>query len=199
MHDEAPAPADLAPFAQRIGAGDRVAKDEFARRFATPVHGMMLARTRDPATADDLTNEALMAALGSLREGRIGAPERLSAFDYGAARNVLNNYFRARGRHPAEMTLPAEIPADPQADPVEDKERPGLVREALDQLDDTDRRILRTIRLKGLGPEEIARTLRLRPDFVRARKSRAVKKIGEIVGTSSQIPSERPLYGRRRQ
>ena len=198
MQDGDAAARDLADLAQRIGAGDRVAEEEFARRFTIPVREMMLARTRNPETADDLTNETLMAALGSLRAGRIDAPERLPAFVYGAARNVLNSYFRTRGRHPVEITLPADLAADPQADPVEDKERRGLVREALNQLNETDRRILRMSLAEGLGPEKIAQSMRLRPDLVRARKSRAVKKIVEILRTLSRSSGSRPLLGRGR-
>jgi RNA polymerase sigma-70 factor (ECF subfamily) len=57
------------------------------------------------------------------------------------------------------------------------------VREELKQLDPTDRRILLLTLVEGLKPAEIADRLGLSAEVVRARKSRAVKKIVESTRT----------------
>jgi DNA-directed RNA polymerase specialized sigma24 family protein len=43
---------------------------------------------------------------------------------------------------------------------------------------------------EGLNPGEIARRLGLRPDVVRKRKSRAVKKIAERLARLSRTPGQ---------
>ena len=98
------------------------------------------------------------AANGHLREA-----ERLAAFVYGIARNVINNYLRTRSRLPRLDPLDVELKPPRHARPSGKQRAHGLVRHALAILDSTDRQILRLTLMEGLKPGEIAERLGLRP------------------------------------
>ena len=107
--------------------------------------------------------------------------ERLAAFVYGTARNVINNYLRTRSRLPREDAIDAEHHSAERQDPFDDTERAALVRQALGNLEAVDRRILLLTLVEGLKPGEIADRLGLTSEVVRTRKSRALKKAIERV------------------
>ena len=56
--------------ATRVYERDQGAEDELVRLFGGRIRTMMVVRTRDASTADDLTQDTLMAALLALRAGR---------------------------------------------------------------------------------------------------------------------------------
>ena len=111
--------------------------------------------------------------------------ERLAAFVYGIARNLINNYLRTRTRL-KEDPLDAALPLALQPDTADDEERLGLVRRALRTLELTDRTILLLTLVEGLKPGEITLRLRLTPEVVRTRKSRALKRTTERVKNLSR-------------
>lgn len=170
--------SDLARVAQRIGEGDRTAEEELVRQFGERVRVFAAMRTRDRETAHDLGQEIMIAALTALRRGQLQEPERLAAFMYGIARNVVNNYLR-NGRARRTEPLEAEL-AGPSRDPADDIEtarRQELLRGALARLNRADRGILLLTLVDGLKPGEIAYRLGLSAENVRVRKSRALKKV----------------------
>ncbi len=161
----------------RIREGDPCAEDEFVRVFSSRVSLMMLARTRDPEAARELTQDVLIAVLRALRNGQMREAERLAAFVHGTARNVVNNYFRARSHQLRTESLSPDLPLARTADDLEYSERMNLVHRALDRLDSADRKILLMTLVEGLKPSEIAGQMNLTPEVVRQRKSRAVRKV----------------------
>jgi RNA polymerase sigma-70 factor, ECF subfamily len=166
---------------ERIAAGERAAESELAERFDRRIHVMMAVRTRDREAARDLAQEALIAVLNSLRKGQIRDPERLSAFVYGTARNVLNNHFRQRQQRPAAVELTPDVASFLPEDELEGAERARALREGLGQLDRDDRAVLVMTLVDDLKPGEIARRLGLSPEVVRTRKSRALKRLTDHV------------------
>jgi RNA polymerase sigma-70 factor (ECF subfamily) len=143
---------------------------------------MVVARTGDPEAARDLTQDVLLVVVSALRNGHLREAERLVAFVYGTARNVINNYLRTRSRLPKEDPLDDALDLAGTANPaVEGSERIALVQRALAALDSTDRQILMLTLVEGLKPGEIAARLGLTSEVVRARKSRAMKKTTERV------------------
>ena len=166
--------------AGRVYERDRGAEDELVRLFGGRIRAMMVVRTRDPSAAEDLVQETLMATLVALRAGRLRATERLAAFVYGVARNVLSEHHRKRRAEP-DLPIEPEMSVAPDHDQVEEKEREAMVRAALDALPPSDREVLLMTLVEGLKPGAIARRLGLSPDVCRARKSRALKKVVEEV------------------
>jgi RNA polymerase sigma factor (sigma-70 family) len=170
----------------RIREGDPAAEDALVRLFSKRVSLMVLARTRDPEAAGELTQDILLAVLQALRKSKIKEPEKLSAFVCGTARNLVNNYFRVRGQQPKLESLSLDPQMAQTTDDPEHSERINLVRRALERLDSTDRKILLMTLVEGLKPGEIAGQLNLTPEVARQRKSRAVKKVIECVRKMSR-------------
>jgi RNA polymerase sigma-70 factor (ECF subfamily) len=162
--------------AARILAGDRAAEDELVGAYRRGVFVIAVARTRDREAALDLTQEILIAVLKALRQGRLRESEKLAAFIHGTARNLINNYLRTKVRH-AEVELNDEACG---ADPVEELEfleRRRLVQRELESFSAIDRKILLLSLVDGHSLADVALKLNLSHDAVRARKSRAVRKI----------------------
>jgi RNA polymerase sigma-70 factor (ECF subfamily) len=160
-----------------VSKGDPSAEDELVRVFRPRVLIMMRARTREPDAALDLCQDVLLAVLRALRQGQLRDAERLTAFVHGIARNAANSYFRTRSRYPVPSALPDSIAAPSVDDPVELVERRRLMSRALASVTKTDRRILMLTLFEGLKPGEIAERLGLNDDVVRARKSRALRRV----------------------
>ena len=178
--------------AQRIREGDRAAEAELAQRFTRPVFLICLARLRDRDSADDLTQEILLAVLRALRAGHLREPDKLPQFVQGTARNLINNFIRTRIRR-AESTLPeAEaLPFDATAE-FRRVERRQALSQALQELSHSDREILELAAIEGLSSLEIAQRLGVSHDAIRARKSRAIRKIAEKLHPVSHIPTVKP-------
>lgn len=153
---------------------------------------MTLARVHDREAARDLAQEAMLAALRALRNGQVREPERLAGFIHGTASNLIHNYWRTRGQQPKQEPLPDELALPNPVESAETDERISLVRQTLNRLDSIDRRILVLTLVEGMKPGEIARELGLKPDLVRQRKCRAVKKVIEQVRKLSRKRAMKP-------
>jgi RNA polymerase sigma factor (sigma-70 family) len=189
---EAPETAELAELVARVSAGQTDAEATLVEHFLPRVRVMMLARTRDADLARDLTQETLVAVLQALRRGQIREPERVAAFVHGVARNIANNH--ARGVRTQAVEPLEELPAEPcvEAD-FDERERQALLARSLDALAESDRQILLLTLVDGLKPGEIAERLGLSAEVVRARKSRAQKRVMAALADLSRIASDPPL------
>ena len=180
-------PQQQRALAERVGSRDPVAEEELVRLFAARIRVMARVRLRDPEAARDLTQDILLAVIRALRNGQLRETNRLAAFVYGTARNLINNYIRTRARAPALDPLDEEALATHTTDLLEDEERSTLARRAMSALDATSRRILVLTLVEGLKPGDIATRLGLTPEVVRARKSRALRQVVERVKKLSRI------------
>ena len=173
---------------ERILTGDGKAEEELVRYFSPRVFAMLLARTRDRDAAQDLLQDVLIAVLRSVRGGGLRDAERLVPFVYGTARNLVNNYFRDKVQAPKTESLSDDCADVIRQDMLEVDERERMVRQALVMMDETDRRIVLMTMVDGSKPGDIAGRLGLTSEVVRQRKSRAIKKIAEIVKGLSRSP-----------
>jgi RNA polymerase sigma-70 factor (ECF subfamily) len=151
------------------------------RTFRDRVWAMLLSRVGNRDTARDLLQEVLVSAWRALAEGRLRDPEKLGAFVYGIARNVINNRRRTAAAGPVEVPLTPELELAVQPPDFEDRERRRLVREAMALLEPSDRRVLLLTLVDNLRPREIARRLGVSSDVARTRKTRALKRFVERV------------------
>jgi len=173
--------------AQRILEGDRAAEEELVNTYRRGVLVIATARTRDREAAHDIAQEVLMAAIQALRQGKLREHDKLAAFIHGVARNLINNYIGSRA-HRSEC----ELEDDDQsygADPIvelEAIERRRLVRKELAALGVTDQQILLLSLVDGHSLAEVAKRLNMSHEAVRARKSRAIRKITKKFARMSQ-------------
>lgn len=176
-----PASDQQTTLAERIRNGEPSAEEEVVHLFRDRIAFLVRMRTHDAGVAQDLTQDILLAVVLALRDGQLREPERLAAFVYGTARNLINNYLRTRSRLPKEDSIDEAHQPTCSQDAMQGTERTALVRRALASLDSTDRHILLLTLVSGLKPGEIAARLRLTSEVVRARKCRALKKMTERV------------------
>jgi len=183
----APAKADK-DFAlvARIRTGDPLAEEEFVTAYHRPVLLIAAERTRDREAAQDLAQETLMAVLKALREGQLREVEKLTAFVYGTARNVINNYLRVKGkRRECDMDTVGESSTDPVKE-LELTEKKRLIKRELESYSAVDQQILLLSVVDGHSLLEVARRLRMSHEAVRARRSRMVRKLTKKFGHMSQ-------------
>jgi len=169
--------------ALRLQAGDAASENELARLFYPHLLAMAASRLNDRETAREIAQEAILAVLSALRMGRLREPEKLPAFVVGTGRNLINSYLRQRVQRPEPILLGFEEAAIPSPDPdasessLEKGERRDVVFDAIQGLKPVDRRILYLTLAEGLKPQEIALELGLKPENIRLRKSRALKRV----------------------
>ncbi len=183
---------DLTAIVQQIASGDPDAEERLIEYIAPRVRAMALARTRDRDLAGDLTQEVLVAVLVAARKDQIREPSRIIAFVCGVAKNVINNHARRQRMHP-ESPLEDEVPQLTTEDNQEASDRLRALDGALAQLTATDQQLLRLTLVDGMKPGEIAAQLRLTPEVVRTRKSRALKRMLEAMDVPSRNPVARHL------
>jgi RNA polymerase sigma factor (sigma-70 family) len=185
MHQATRVDDAAAPLAQRIRAGDRFAEEELVTTYRRGVFIIAVARTRDREAAADLAQEILIAVLKSLRQGQLRDPAKLAAFIQGTARNLINNHLRVKSRHPEVELDDTAHTADP-VEELESLERRRLVRLELQSFSAIDQQILLLSLVDGHSLAEVALRVNLSHDAVRARKSRAVRKITQKFARVSQ-------------
>lgn len=190
-----PPQAPDASRAEQIGVLDPAAEDHLARTFGPRIYVMALARTGDPAAAQDLSQNALVEILQALRKGQLRDRQKLPGFVWGTARNVINYYLRARGQAPRSEPYEDDTPGtnNAQGHELEKAERLALVGRAVARLEPGDQQILRMTLIDGWEPAEIAARLGLSSEVVRQRKSRAVKRVIQAVKGLSRSEGETPL------
>ena len=131
---------DQTSLVERLRAGDEQAEQEFVQLFGGRLRLMIGARIHDRETARDLAQEALLAALSSLRKGGLREAVKLAAFVHGVGRNVANNYLRRQQSGPVEVPLDNDATlAAPSREDREDDARRELALAAVRALSAADR------------------------------------------------------------
>lgn len=172
----------------RIQAGDQTAEEALAALYFRRIYAIAVCRTRDREAAKDLTQEILVAVLCTIRAGRIRAGEKLAAFIQGTARNITSNYIRSRARHPECSLSDLELYARDLARELESADRQRLIERELATCSLMDRKILYRSLVNGHSMAQIAQTLHLSHDAVRARRSRLIRKLAKKFVGMSQSP-----------
>ncbi len=183
---------DLAQLAERIRQGDPAAENRLVRHFHGRVLAMALVRTRDREAARELANDVLMAAIEALRRGSVHDTARLGAFIHGIAVNLVNNHLRALIRRPRGEPLGEDLAGPDEGRRLERDSDRALVQRLIAELPERDRRILTLTLVDGLRSGEIAARMGLAHDVVRQAKSRAIRRLQEMLRTLSRSPSGGP-------
>ncbi|MBI5283175.1 MAG: sigma-70 family RNA polymerase sigma factor [Candidatus Solibacter usitatus] len=158
------------------------------------------ARVRREDAAQDLVQDVFLACLRFLRRGPLRQEERLDAFVLSTARNLAYQHFRNTRLRRREVDLGDNHPAPDFLPQLEIQERKGLVASALRQMEPADQQVLRLSLVEGWKPGQIADHLGLPAEVVRQRKSRALRRISEILRTSrSRAASEGDIQVREPQ
>jgi len=189
MMDRVGTPVLETSLADRVRAGEQGAEEELVQRFYRKVLVMAVVRVGDRQAALDIAQETMIGVLEALRQGRVNDHQHIAGYVHGTARNLINNHFRVRARTKTEgVVLDGEVA---QGDPEQlaaERERMEMVERALAELKPDDRDILRMTLVDGLKPGEIAARTGLPSEVIRKRKSRACKRLQQVIRKQSQIP-----------
>jgi len=167
---------DLA-LARRAAKGDRAAASELLSAASGPVAGLMRRMGAQPATADELTQEALLTALNALGSYRGEAP-----FTALTLRIAARLYLR-RFRREARFDLAAD-PIDPSTPGDDGASRAGLrldLDRALAQLSPGERHCVSLCHGAGLTHAEIAEALQVPLGTVKSHVARGLAKLRRLM------------------
>jgi len=183
-----------ADLAVRVRRGDPSAEDELSRYFYPRIVAMSVIRLRDPEAAQEIAQDALLAVVVALREGKVREPDKLPGFVSGTARNLVNNHFRCLRDEPRTVELDVETPSshnlETEAELAEQRLR---VRSALERIAPQDRTILLLTLVDGMHPREIASRVGLSLENVRTRKMRAIRQVTDELRKLSRRSEKTPL------
>lgn len=161
---------------------------ELYRRYADRLYRFALARTRSPATADDIVSETMIAALEQL--GRFD-PERgaFAAWLFTIASRRIADRGRAHRRfwRAVARAWRSEPPDDEPVDWLIRDEEERAVRDAVDCLDEDDREILLLRYSAGLTSTEIGDRLGITPTNARVRLQRARQRLTRHLGLEESL------------
>ncbi len=133
-----------------------------------------LRRRTDPATAEDVLGDVLLVLWRRAEEIPAEAP---LAWAYGVARGCLANHVRGSAR---QERLVEKLKLEPGGGPELTPEHEAL-DEALAQLPENDRELLRLWAWEQLAPREIATVLDITPNAASIRLHRAIGKLKELM------------------
>ena len=183
-------PALLRPF-RRGAALDAEALDGLYREHAQQLLIYFARRTMDAETATDLVAETFAAAFRDRRQFRGRTREEATGWIYGIARHQLSSFYR-RGSVEREAMKRISVErrdlSDEELERIE--ELAGIadlrqrVSQRLQQLDSSDQDILRLRVVEERDYDEIAAELGIKEDAVRARVSRALKRLRTLIEDS---------------
>jgi len=170
-----PRPRSEAALLRAVQAGDEAALAELFRRHWPDAHRAAWLITHDAQGAEDVAQEAFLAALRG-----IAAFDRRRPFAPWLHRIVVNRAIdhtrrRAARREVATEAVPEEA-APPAAPGLDD----GIVR-ALAQLGPEQRAVVVLRHLLGYGPGEVAALLGLPRGTVNSRLRRALDALGDAL------------------
>jgi RNA polymerase sigma-70 factor (ECF subfamily) len=165
---------------RRVGDGDDNAFEQLYRRYARPVFGLALRRLGDRTRAEDAVQETFTSVWRSARTYR---PERGpgAPWLYAVARNAIVDDARGAMKEPL-----AEVPDQPtqEVGPPERAEQGWLawrVHRALEELPESERRVLELAYWSGLSQSEIAQFLGIPLGTVKTRTRAALARLADVL------------------
>lgn len=185
--------SDDTALSERIRQGDRAAENELVAFYSSRVFAMAMARVRDREAARELVDDVMMATVTALRDGTVHDTTRLGAFIHGTALNLIHNHQRVRGRSPRGKPIDDEATAPDLAESCERDSDLQEMRSCVARLSVQDQQVLFMSLNEGLKPGEIATRLGISAEVARQQKSRALKRLKEMMHRPSRNTWRGPL------
>ena len=174
--------ADAEALVAAARRGDPVALEQFVRATSTEVW-RFLAHLVDPQSADDLTQETYLRALGAL--GAFRGASTVRTWLLSIARRVAADEIRRRSRRPRTGAPLAEDCTDPL-----DLAGEVGARDLLRRLDPNRREAFVLTQITGLSYAEAAELLSCPIGTIRSRVARARDDLAEMVDADRALGSQ---------
>ncbi len=188
-------------------SGSQLACRELVERFQRPVYNLIVRMIRDPALAEDLSQDTFVKAFTHL--STFDAKYRFASWILKIAHNTAIDYLRRHTRAPASLddgddgeartTMDRSSP-DPAA-LLARKELAQALDEAIDRLKPDYRKVVVLRYQEELEYEEIAQVLSMPIGTVKSYLHRARRELAEMVRRAGWEPNgvvERKAAGGRR-
>jgi len=156
----------------------RIMESAYAQ-FEPGLRRRLTALVRDPATAEDLTQEAFLRLLGEVRAGRV--PENIGGWLWRVGHNLATSRGRriaVADRHRSELVRDPEF-ASPETVAIQDEAQSEVIA-ALAVLDSTGLTAV-TMAAHGVPAPEIARSIGRSPNATRTLLCRARARVRAAV------------------
>lgn len=164
---------------QAYQMGDQQAFRVLFDRYAPRLMRLMQRQISNTDDARDLVQQTFLQLHRARNDFREGAP--LRPWIYTIALNLRRSYFRrARVHQPLDLDAP-----DPQPLPehmLERRQVAAQVRAALEQLPESQRRVIELHWLEGMMFPEVARSVDASVSAVKVRAHRGYKRLRKILG-----------------
>jgi RNA polymerase sigma-70 factor (ECF subfamily) len=173
-------PNEEAEWIRAAQAGDRSAFARLVDRYWDRLYRWLYHLTRDRHTAEDLTQETFLKALGAVNSFRAGSNFRAWVFRIGHNNFVNQKRADRRTKHP----LPEDasgLEAGGPVDTVENREALEIVGKAVAELPSDFRAALLLRVEEGLSFREIARVLGTTEETARWRVFKARQKLLKVL------------------
>jgi RNA polymerase sigma-70 factor (ECF subfamily) len=170
---------------QRARCGDQQALGELYDFYFPRIYRYMLARTGNPAEAEDVTEEVFIKVLGAIG-GFQWRQAPFAAWIFRIARNQLVSYARKNGARRQETPLAASV-ADPVPDPlirVEDRLYFEQILHVARALPQAQREVLWLRFAVGLSVSETARALGKQETNVKVLQHKAIARLQKLLAQS---------------
>ena len=164
-------------YLQRLRSGDLDTERHFVAYFRDLLRIKLSSRLRSRPLVEDACQETFLRVFKALRsDAEIRNPERIGAYVNTVCDHVLLELYRSEMRH---MPIPDAAVADiaDETPIVEDRllaaERRALVRRAIDELPDLDRRLMRALFIEDRDKDEVCEEFKVDRSYLRVLLHRA--------------------------
>jgi RNA polymerase sigma-70 factor, ECF subfamily len=172
-----------------IRAKEGGAMDDLYREFKGGLRLYFLRQRLDPQEMGDHIHESFLLAIRAIQSGVLREPAALPGFLMTIARRQFANHLRRvshQRRDCVDVSEAHHLP-DPRASQERvavARQQSELMREMLEQLDPTDRELLKRFYVEEETREAICQALGITPNQFRLSKSRAKARFAVLVGRS---------------
>lgn len=183
-------------YVERLTAGDEATERHFTAYFGDLLTIKLRSRLRSQVAVDDAKQETFLRVLTTLRrKGGLESAGSLGAFVNTVCNNVLFECYRAQARRRQDVPeddTPLEAPAASVEALLLNADEFERVRQAVSELPDKDRELLRSLFFEERDKDEICRSLGVDRPYLRVLLHRAKSRFREAFGRTEPSPAATP-------
>lgn len=169
-------------------AGDREAFDTLYESHLTPVYRYVYVRVRNKEDAEDIVQDTFMKAYQALERYEVTG-DNFFPYLFTIARNLLINHGKKKKSEPTPHDVLDRADGGMSATAsAEARETHEVIIDAMSVLSDTEREVISLRFLAERSYQDIAKMLDKNPDAIRQHVARAMKKMKQALGSSTQLP-----------
>jgi RNA polymerase sigma factor (sigma-70 family) len=160
----------------RIAKGDESALDFLYKKYYRMMTKLVISNSGTEDEARDVYQDALIVFWEKARSGKLVMTSKISTFIYSICLNLWRKELERKSR------LSNEEKDDVEYQDMESEERDRIIRDCINELGDTCRRILMYYYFDGLSMNDIAEKLGYaNTDTAKTKKYKCKKRLDELV------------------